>query len=119
MTRGDSILKNLPGPESPGREGASNDYGPSGRRGKRDADVSILRGDAAVLGAGRPRGRRLAGHPAALGAGLRRGVLAGFRQQDPVVRALRSEERRVGKEWRARWWSGHGEKQVESRGVVW
>src|SRR5436190_21663746 len=39
---------------------------------------------------------------------------AGMRRRDRAVRS-RSEERRVGKEWRSRWWAEHLRKQDDSR----
>src|SRR5205807_4577584 len=55
----------------------------------------------------------VAGHgyirgPRVLGSG--RGKPASTLRQDAgaLAAALRSEERRVGKEWRARWWPEHG-----------
>src|SRR5438093_11775274 len=31
-----------------------------------------------------------------------------------VLEAQRSEERRVGKEWRSRWWQGHVEERIKN-----
>src|SRR5690348_18407754 len=72
------------------------------------ADSKHLQGIAGLNGHGRETARKsIRGHEMSRGSHAAILIFFGDGQPNLVLRDLRSEERRVGKECRSRWWAEH------------